>query len=406
MYSPPLAHLIYLLKRGTLIPLLFFGGANQTRTDDPLLAKQVLYQLSYDPKTLHFQFESEQILSILKINVNRKILFIVDKYFLYNIILFTMATRIQIPDDFQTRLPELKEKSFKWRLEYSSRTALSTIAHITHYSPILPDGKKANGNIILAPGLASNADIEPLMQSITYWALTKRFNIYAITTFLGDFKEEITHELAAQNTFSEFITLMDMGIDLIEQQCHDQWTCMIGHSVGATGAIEIFNKRVQANKKPRLSAAILFAPYTIPQWHDYIKSVYKSRNCAPDITDQEFEKTPIGIISPHDIWHSKKKRHITIYPKFYDDVDDVEIRPDLMSQYNIPITIVGGGKDRKSPIELLRKIYDALQLQSNAHLFKFVEFPNSKHSFVDQHRDYNAIINLIKSQHIRKKRSK
>ena len=29
-----------------------FGGANQTRTDDPLLAKQVLYQLSYDPKTL------------------------------------------------------------------------------------------------------------------------------------------------------------------------------------------------------------------------------------------------------------------------------------------------------------------------------------------------------------------
>lgn len=27
----------------------YLGGANQTRTDDPLLAKQVLYQLSYDP---------------------------------------------------------------------------------------------------------------------------------------------------------------------------------------------------------------------------------------------------------------------------------------------------------------------------------------------------------------------
>ena len=34
--------------------LIKFGGANQTRTDDPLLAKQVLYQLSYDPKTLRF----------------------------------------------------------------------------------------------------------------------------------------------------------------------------------------------------------------------------------------------------------------------------------------------------------------------------------------------------------------
>jgi hypothetical protein len=26
------------------------GGAGRIRTDDPLLAKQVLYQLSYDPK--------------------------------------------------------------------------------------------------------------------------------------------------------------------------------------------------------------------------------------------------------------------------------------------------------------------------------------------------------------------
>jgi hypothetical protein len=27
----------------------FFGGDDRTRTDDPLLAKQVLYQLSYVP---------------------------------------------------------------------------------------------------------------------------------------------------------------------------------------------------------------------------------------------------------------------------------------------------------------------------------------------------------------------
>ena len=28
----------------------FFGGAGRVRTVDPLLAKQVLYQLNYDPK--------------------------------------------------------------------------------------------------------------------------------------------------------------------------------------------------------------------------------------------------------------------------------------------------------------------------------------------------------------------
>ena len=29
---------------------IVLGGAGRVRTDDPLLAKQVLYQLSYDPK--------------------------------------------------------------------------------------------------------------------------------------------------------------------------------------------------------------------------------------------------------------------------------------------------------------------------------------------------------------------
>ena len=32
------------------LPAGEIGGARRARTDDPLLAKQVLYQLSYDPK--------------------------------------------------------------------------------------------------------------------------------------------------------------------------------------------------------------------------------------------------------------------------------------------------------------------------------------------------------------------
>ena len=33
----------------------YSGGADQARTDDPLLAKQVLYQLSYNPRTLRLK---------------------------------------------------------------------------------------------------------------------------------------------------------------------------------------------------------------------------------------------------------------------------------------------------------------------------------------------------------------
>ena len=75
MYSPPLTHLFVINQRkGPRSPSPFIsGGANQTRTDDPLLAKQVLYQLSYDPKTLHLHHESEQILYIIYTNVNKKL---------------------------------------------------------------------------------------------------------------------------------------------------------------------------------------------------------------------------------------------------------------------------------------------------------------------------------------------
>ncbi len=34
----------------TKLGRLNFGGADEIRTRDPLLAKQVLYQLSYDPE--------------------------------------------------------------------------------------------------------------------------------------------------------------------------------------------------------------------------------------------------------------------------------------------------------------------------------------------------------------------
>ena len=56
----------------------YSGGADQARTDDPLLAKQVLYQLSYNPKTLRLSFESPHILYayITKVNIKNFSLFV------------------------------------------------------------------------------------------------------------------------------------------------------------------------------------------------------------------------------------------------------------------------------------------------------------------------------------------
>ena len=57
-----------------ILPTSNSGGANQTRTDDPLLAKQVLYQLSYDPRTLHHSFvKAHTFYTFIYIKSNKKI---------------------------------------------------------------------------------------------------------------------------------------------------------------------------------------------------------------------------------------------------------------------------------------------------------------------------------------------
>ena len=60
--SPFLTRLAFLLNRaiprdkGFFKPLTHAGGDNRDRTDDPLLAKQVLSQLSYTPVVICFGF--------------------------------------------------------------------------------------------------------------------------------------------------------------------------------------------------------------------------------------------------------------------------------------------------------------------------------------------------------------
>ena len=311
---------------------------------------------------------------------------------------------IFFPDNYAEELPELKEKSFSWKMEFSSKTELATTGTITHYS--VPGG--ARGNLVLVPGLASNSSIEPLMCAVSYWGLKHKYNLYALDSFLGDFKLEISADLAKKNTFPEFIDLMDAGLEIISKMSADQWTCVVGHSLGATGALEVFNRRVQKEQPIGFSGAILFAPYVTKEWHDFSKR-FMHHYQYPDLTDEEFESVPMGMMSPHDILQVRQNRYVSLYPKFYDDVDALVPRPDLMAHYNIPVTLVAGGRDRKSPIEYIREIYTQVNAAHPLRKVRFVEFPASKHSFMHQHGDWVSILRLIKTQHqsaIRREKTK
>lgn len=299
---------------------------------------------------------------------------------------------------YKTELPALKDAAFRWELKYSSRTENKTIGQISYYSV---NNTPSDNCIILVPGLASNTRTEPLMRIIEYWALSIEYDIYCLDTFLGDFKPEISQESANKHTFAEYIDLIDTGLDRIESECKTNkyaYSCLVGHSAGATGIFEIYNKRISDRKKLRFSASVLFAPYKSPEATKYIQDFYKKRYFSSDVTDEQFKQTAIGLTSPHEPRPDGKFNYISILPTFFNQTENVEFKPELMDKYNIPITLVAGGRDKKSPPEELRKKFNILKSGKNGHLWKFVVFKDSKHSFIDQYSDWRAIIRLIQSQ--------
>ncbi|MBR5625444.1 MAG: hypothetical protein IKW67_01520 [Alphaproteobacteria bacterium] len=304
-------------------------------------------------------------------------------------------------DGYNEKLPELKDKTFQWRLDYSSRTENKTIGHISYYSI---DNIPQKNCLILIPGLGSNTTNEPLMKAIEYWALLNKHDIYCLDSFYGDFKPFTSQELAEKHTFAEYINLIDTGLDKIEQEVKKQkydHACLIGHSAGATGTFEIYNDRIRRGKKLRFSASVMFAPYLTHEFTEYIHKFYKKYSFNNQISDEDFPKTAVGLRSPHEQDIDGQVARISILPTVFNDIDSVEFHPELMDKYGIPITLVAGGNDKKSPPEELRKKFNILKQGKNGHLWNFVPFKTSKHSFIDQHKDWSAILALIQYQKIR-----
>ncbi len=313
-----------------------------------------------------------------------------------------MVKRIYIPTDFNQELPDLKNRAFQWSMKYSINPENKPTGNITYYSA---GNRQPGANLILIPGLASNSETEPLMRVVTYWGLKYKYNIFALDTFLGDFEPAISADKAEQNTFPALLQSVETGLNLIQKHCENQYSCVIAHSIGATAALEVLNQHAIAGKPAPVSAGVMFAPYVSAQWHTTLKGILRNRFNLEHLSDAEFNNIPIGLSNPHALMANNDWRYISIKPNFLDDAECIP-DTDAMAKYTIPITLVAGGRDRKAPIDELRSLFTTLQSAPNGNLFRFVEFPDSKHSFLDQHKDWSAILRLIQSQHIRRRRQK
>lgn len=298
-----------------------------------------------------------------------------------------------VPKNYSELLPALKEKTLKWQTVCYSGTKINSFATISYYATT---STNPYGNIILSPGMCTNTNIDPLMKTLTYWALSHRHNVITFNTFLGDFYEIPTLQTARKITYKEFVSVLESCVKFIEPYSTNQQNILIGHSAGATGIIDALNNIVKKGNKINLTSVMLFAPWPGSQWFNSLKNIVYARCTSNNLT------TPYGmlpIVNIFDTYECGHTRYVTLMPKFLSDMTATQFRPDLMNQWGTYITIVAGEKDKKTSLELLQERFDELQKTTKNHnRFKFIVLPNAKHSFLDVYENNQSIIRLIQSQ--------
>ena len=282
-----------------------------------------------------------------------------------------------VPNNFEELLPNLKTQTKKWETICYSGTEINNCAKISFYKT-----PKSNpyGNIILNPGLATNTNIDPLMKTLTFWALTHRYNVVTFDTFLGDFYPSPSFDTAKRNTYVEFITLLENCIKFTEQYFIDQPNILIAHSAGATGTIDALNNIAKKDEKITIDSVMLFAPWICESWHQEFKNIVY-RRCESNNFDNPHKILPVTNI--FDMLATGTARYVSILPDFFDDIHKFPFAPDLMNKWNTYTTFVCGEKDKKAPFYQIEAKFQELQKQPNKKMFKFVMLPNVKHSFLN-----------------------
>ena len=297
-----------------------------------------------------------------------------------------------IPNDFDERLPDLKAKTLKWETICYSGTKINQSAKISYYAAL---STSPLGDIILSPGLGTNTNIDPLMKTITFWALTHRHNVITLNTFLGDFEYQPSFEIAQRNTYPEFVTLLESCIKFIKPYSMENKNILVGHSAGATGIVDALNNIVKKDEKTYIHSVMLFAPWATTEWHETFKNMTYQR-CQSNGFENPHKILPVVNIFDEKQIHAV--RYLSIMPKFFSEMDAYPFRPDLMNKWNSYITIVAGENDRKAPKDALQQRFEELIKQPNRNRFQFIVLPDAKHSFLKIYANNQSVISLIKSQ--------
>lgn len=295
--------------------------------------------------------------------------------------------KIGIPENFDELLPDLKSKTLKWEAVCYSGTKINSSSTITFHQPVVSG---SYGTLILIPGLATNNDFDPLMKSITYWALTHKYNVVHISTFINDFMNPVSPEQLAKNTYQEFQDIINQSLTFIQPYTLNQYSMVIGHCASANGIIDAFNNRVKNSEEIPVSSALLFAPWPKTPSQEYENSVL---HLLTNEIERQSKMSELDFISKIKLGHMN---FLYSMNNFRSEIDNVTFEPDLMVKWDIPVTFVAAQRDKLSKPERVQKNYETLAGVSNN--FKYLYLVNRKHSFEKLYTDSQAIINLIKSQ--------
>ncbi|MDR1207429.1 MAG: hypothetical protein LBK26_03385 [Rickettsiales bacterium] len=291
----------------------------------------------------------------------------------------------KLPDEISESLKSIESKSLVTPVEFSGGSPVSNYGHITHYEI----SSKHTGNIVLLPGLASNTKIDPLMNACRLWSLSHNYNVFCLDHFLGDFKPEFSETDAKNNSYEQFMNVITAGLNMISTMSEGKWTALLAHSFGARGGIDYFNAKAESDQITNFSAVALFAPFASKEHTDRL---IRTRHKGTTASDEELRELPISFTNPNN--PDKQNTHVSFYPSMLYSKDP---RPDMMRKWNMDTIFVTGGRDHRAPAAVHYQLYQELSQGPNGHMFKYVEFPASNHSFFDQHKDYINLMRLVKS---------
>lgn len=295
--------------------------------------------------------------------------------------------KLTLPNNFEEKLPELKQRTLKWQTVYNSGTEINSSATISFHEVL--DGQPI-GNLVLVPALATNSKIDPLMKSVTYWGLTHKYNITNIDTFLGDFETEITPDNIKQFSYLEFKSLLHQTFKFIAPYTAKN-TCVMAHCIGSVGVTGVFNDYIRNGEKLPVQSAVFFSPWPkmASQRYDALKVLrnrIEKKNTTPDAVTK------------------KKIQHmnfVSTLQEFGLIMFDVKFEPEIINQWKIPVTFVAAGRDNIAPATRVCEKFNLLHKMPNGNYFKYLYLPGATHTFQNAYKDKNAIIKLIKNQRLR-----